>query len=87
MTLNDRQRTILEDWLRSRAIVQCPACGSTERGFDEATYVRALLEEGDADLTEGGGVVKVHCGTCGFVMLFDAEMLGIRGMWDKRRGV
>ena len=73
--------------MRSKAIVQCPACGDSQWRFDDAAYIRALLEEGDADLTEGKGVVKVHCGSCGYVMLFDAGTLGIRGVWDKQRGV
>jgi hypothetical protein len=47
--------------------------------LDEAACVRALLEEGEADLTESGGVVKIPCGKCGYVVLFDAEMIGIRG--------
>jgi predicted nucleic-acid-binding Zn-ribbon protein len=37
------------------------------------------------DLTEGGGVVKISCDNCGYVALFDAEHLGIRGLWDRGR--
>jgi hypothetical protein len=51
----------------------------------EATYLRALLEEGEADLTESGGVVKIPRGNCGYVALFDAETIGIRGSWAKGR--
>jgi hypothetical protein len=47
--------------------------------LDEASYVRALLEEGEADLTESGGVVKIPCANCGYVALFGAETIGIRG--------
>jgi predicted nucleic-acid-binding Zn-ribbon protein len=36
-------------------------------------------------LTEDEGVVKVPCGNCGYVALFDAETVGIRGVWDKGR--
>ncbi len=43
------------------------------------------MEESEEDLTEGKGVVKVHCGECGYVALFDAEMVGIRGLWARRR--
>jgi hypothetical protein len=43
------------------------------------------LEPGEADLTEDAGVVKLPCGTCGYVALFDGETVGIRGMWDKGR--
>jgi hypothetical protein len=53
--------------------------------FAEATYVRALLEEGDEDLTEGGGVVKILCDNCGHLVLFDAETVGIRGEWARGR--
>lgn len=87
MSLNHSQQKFLKNWMRSKTVVQCPACGAPESGFADATYVRALLEEGDTDLTEGRGVVKVHCDNCGYVMLFDAETLGIRGVWDRGRGV
>ena len=87
MPLNFQQHQILERWMRSKAIVQCPACGADKWRFAEAVYIRALLEEGDADLTEAGGVVKLSCGNCAYVMLFDAEMLGIRGLWDNRRNI
>lgn len=43
------------------------------------------MEKGEEDLTEGAGVVKVSCGNCGYVALFDAETLGIRGVWAKDR--
>jgi len=85
MPLNPEQSQILERWMHSKAIVQCPACGDNSWQFTEASYVRALLEAGEPDLTEGGGVVRVTCGNCGYVMLFDAEMLGIRGLWDQKR--
>ena len=63
----------------------CPLCGQDRWRFAEATYVRALLEEGDEDLTEGGGVVKILCDDCGHVVLFDAETVGIRGEWARGR--
>ncbi len=85
MPLNPPQRRILEDWMRSKAIVRCPACGDGGRRFEKATYLRALLEEGEEDLTEDRGVVKVPCGNCGHVLLFDAEAVGIRGSWDRSR--
>ncbi len=71
--------------MRSKAVLLCPACGDDRWRFAEASYVRALLEAGEADLTEGKGVVKVTCGNCGYVMLFDAETVGIRGLWDRGR--
>ncbi len=86
MPLSPTQRRILEDWVRSKGIIRCPACGKQNRWhFGQASYVRALLEESEEDLTEGKGVVKVHCGECGYVALFDAEMVGIRGLWARRR--
>jgi ribosomal protein S27E len=87
MPLNADQRQILERWMRSKAIVQCPACGDSRWDFARACYVRGLLEEGDADLTEGGGIVRVSCGNCGYLAIFNAEMLGIRGVWDQGRNL
>jgi hypothetical protein len=71
--------------MRSKAIIMCPLCGQDRWRFAEATYVRALLEEGDEDLTEGGGVVKIICDNCGHLVLFDAETVGIRGEWARGR--
>ena len=87
MALNPSQQRILEDWMRSKPIVQCPTCGDSRWRFAEAGYVRALLEADDANLTEDRGVVKLPCGNCGYLLLFDAETMGIRGLWDTTRGV
>jgi hypothetical protein len=60
--LSSSQRRVLEEWMRAKAIVKCSCCGQQSWWrFAEAAYVRALLEENDEDLTEGGGVVKVAC--------------------------
>jgi predicted RNA-binding Zn-ribbon protein involved in translation (DUF1610 family) len=80
MPLNESQQRTLKDWMSSKVVVQCPACGDNRWRFAEAAYVRALLEAGEADLTEDEGVVKVPCGNCGYVALFDAETVGIRGV-------
>ena len=85
MPLSEPQQQRLENWIRSKAVVQCPACGDSKWRFAEAAYIRALLEEGEVDLTEAGGVVKLPCDNCGYVALFDAETVGIRGLWDKGR--
>jgi hypothetical protein len=86
MPLSPPQRWVLEEWMHSKGVVQCPACGHHDRWrLGEATYLRALLEEGEADLTESGGVVKIPRGNCGYVALFDAETIGIRGSWAKGR--
>ena len=85
MTLSPEQRSTLENWVRSKAILQCPACGDSRWRFAEAAYLRALLEAGDANLTEDKGVLKLLCGNCGYVALFDAETVGIRGLWDRGR--
>ena len=66
--------------MRSKAINQCPACASNRWRFAEAAYIRALLEEGEQDLTEDRGVVKISCDNCGYVVLYDAETIGIRGL-------
>ena len=85
MPLNAAQQRILEEWMRSKAVVMCPCCGQDQWRFAGAAYVRALLEEGQEDLMEDAGVVKVPCGNCGYVALFDAETLGIRGLWAEGR--
>ena len=72
--------------MRSKGIIQCPACGDVQWQFAQAAYVRALLEQGEEDLGEDKGVVKVCCGNCGYIMLFDGETLGIRGLWAEGRG-
>ena len=87
MPLSDTQRQLLENWMATRAIIQCPACGDSQWEFAQAAYIRALLEQGEQDLGEEKGVVKVCCGNCGQVMLFDGETLGIRGLWVEGRGL
>jgi ribosomal protein S27E len=87
MPLSEPQRQHLQNWMRSKAIVQCPACGDTHWQFARARYVRALLEHDEPDLAEDKGVVRISCGACGYVMLLDAETLGIRGLWAEGRGV
>ena len=85
MTLSAAQRRVLEEWMRSKAIVTCPACGQEKWRLVDAAYVRALLEEGQEDLMEDAGVVKIPCDNCGYLALFDAETLGIRGLWAEGR--
>ena len=70
--------------MRSKVVVQCPTCGEDGWRFAEAAYVRALLEAGDANLTEDEGVVKVPCGNCGYVTLFDAETVEFGACGTKR---
>jgi len=86
MPLSEPQRQHLQKWMRSKAIIQCPACGDQLWQFAQASYVRALLEKGEPDLAEDRGVVRILCGNCGYVMLLDAETLGIRGLWAQGRG-
>jgi hypothetical protein len=46
MPLNQSQQRTLKDWMHSKAIVLCPACGSDRWRFAEAAYVRALWMRG-----------------------------------------
>ena len=87
MPLSGPQRQRLEKWMRSKAIVQCPLCGDAQWQFAKAAYIRALLEQGEPDLAEDKGVVRVLCGNCGYLLLFNAEILGIRGLWAEGRGI
>ena len=85
MPLNAAQRRVLEEWMRSKVIVTCPACGQEKWRLADAAYVRALLEEGQEDLMQDAGVVRIPCDNCGYLALFDAETLGIRGLWAEGR--
>ena len=85
MPLSPAQRRVLEDWMRSKAIVMCPCCRQDKWRFAEAAYLRALLEKAEEDLAEAAGVVKVPCDNCGYVALFDAETIGVRGLWAEGR--
>ena len=85
MPLSPAQRRVLEDWMRSKAIVMCPCCRQDKWRFAEASYLRALLEKAEEDLVEAAGVVKVPCDNCGYVALFDAETIGVRGLWAEGR--
>ena len=85
--LNPEQQRTLRSWMRSKAVALCPTCGHNDWRFAQAAYVTALLEEGDTNLTEDKGVVKIPCGNCGYVLLFDAETIGIRALWDGRRNL
>ncbi len=86
MPLSTAQRRVLEEWMRSKAIVMCPCCGQEQWRLAGAAYVRALLE-GVEDLVQDAGVVKVPCGNCGYMALFDAQTLGIRGVWAEGRNL
>jgi hypothetical protein len=83
--LNPAQQRVLEEWMRSKAIVMCPCCGQDQWRLAGAAYVRSLLEEGQEDLTEDAGVVKIPCDNCGYLALFDAQAIGIRGLWMQGR--
>jgi predicted nucleic-acid-binding Zn-ribbon protein len=87
MALSEPQQQFLENWMRSKSIVGCPLCGDAHWQFAQAAYIRALLEQGEPDISEEKGVVKVGCGNCGYLVLFDAETVGIRGLWAEGRGV
>ncbi len=85
MPLNAAQRQVLEEWMHSKAVLMCPCCEKGEWHLAEAAYVKALLEEGAEDLIEAAGVVKVPCNNCGYLALFDAKAIGIRGLWAEGR--
>jgi predicted nucleic-acid-binding Zn-ribbon protein len=85
--LSSKQRQALERWIHSKGVAQCTVCGESRWRFSEAAYIRGLLEHGEPDLAEDKGVVKILCENCGYVMLFDAETVGIRAMWDSQRGI
>ncbi len=60
--------------MRSKAIVQCVACGDSRRRFAEAAYVRALLEPDE--VRQGGRESVLR--QLRVRNLFDAEMVGAR---------
>ena len=55
MPLSEPQQQHLENWMRTKAIVQCPVCGDPQWQFAEAAYVRALPDQGEPDLAEDQG--------------------------------
>jgi hypothetical protein len=85
MPLSKPQRQALENWMHSKAIVQCRTWGDAWWRFAYASYLRALLEQGESDMSEEKGIVKVTCGNCGYLMLLDAHTVGIRGLWAEGR--
>ena len=87
MPLSEPQRRTLQNWMQAKGIIQCPACGEERWRFSEATYIRGLLEQGEPDLAEDQGVVKIQCDNCAYVLLLDAQAVGIRTMWDSGRGI
>ena len=87
MLLDELQRQTLKDWMRSKAIIRCPVCGEDRWRFATASYVAALLEEHDQNLTEDRGVVKISCDNCGYVMLCDTQIIGIGRSWDRSRNL
>jgi hypothetical protein len=60
MPLSKPQQQFLQNWMRSKAIVQCPACGDARWQFTQASYLRALLEEGESDMAEEKGGSEGH---------------------------
>ena len=85
MPLDQLQQQTLKDWMRTKATVQCLACGEDRWRFAKAAYIRALLEAATLTLLRGHGVVKICCDNCGYMTLFDTERLGIRGLWYRSR--
>ena len=62
------------------------SCPLTQRSNGSwKTGCARRLEEGQEDLMEEAGVVKILCDNCGYLALFDAETLGIRGLWAEGR--
>ena len=62
MPLSEPQQQFLENWMRSKAIIQCPSCGDAQWQFAQAAYVRALLEQSakrSAKLRDSGDCPKV----------------------------
>ena len=62
-----------------------PVLRAGEVALSRCGLVRALLEEGQEDLMEDAGVVKIPCDNCGYLALFDAKTLAIRGLWAEGR--
>lgn len=55
MPLDEVQQRTLKAWMRSKAIIQCLACGEDRWRFAAASYLRALLEKRYQNLTEDRG--------------------------------
>ena len=53
MPLNTAQRRVLENWVRSKAILKCPSCGQDKGRFESA-------QDDTPEGTEGEGIVLAN---------------------------
>ena len=83
MPLCPDQSRILEGWMCSKAISHCPLCTDSSWKFAEAPTSGRSWNKAIRTSPKAG----VSCGNCGYVALFDAESLGIRGLWDQGRSL
>jgi hypothetical protein len=63
MPLSEPQQQFLENWMRSKAIIQCPSCGDAQWQFAHAAYVRAVPEQSakrSARLRDSGDRLRVQ---------------------------
>ena len=83
MSLNPSQRQVWEEWMRSKAIVVCP--GRTRGAWPRRPTSGRSWRREPTTSSKPRGVVKVACDNCGLLTLFDAETIGIRGLWAEGR--
>jgi hypothetical protein len=63
MRLSQREKDIVQNWLRERHVEHCPACGLAD------FYV--------GELTAPPEMVQVICGNCALILLFQAGAVGL----------
>ena len=79
MPLNETQRQKLIDWMRTKAVqAPCPACAADQMSPGDLVAETGVDAEGN--IRYSGGLVllvQIVCGNCGFVMHFDAKLIGL----------
>ena len=79
MPLNESQQRILKDWMHSKVVVQCPACGDNRWRFAEAAYVCSTPRRWEF------GACGTKGGTCDIQGNCPLELAG--QTWKRRRHV
>jgi hypothetical protein len=78
---NQQQAQTIAQWAQKHHInanQPCPACTSTQWAFVDIISVGLSQQPGVLDMGQAGPrMLRRLCSTCGFVMMFDADAVGV----------